>query len=85
METGNQYTIKYHYGGELVREGEEKYINGALVDYFVDPDKICYWDLLVNMKELGYDIEKDVSLLYIDNGAVFRNVCDDKDFVGLAD
>ena len=41
-----QYIIKYHHGGIQLRDEEVKYINWLEVEFTVDPDKLCYWDLL---------------------------------------
>lgn len=66
-----EYTVNHYHGwdrvgGELAREGQVKYVNGRVSKLSVDPDKLAYWDLLGDVKELGYDIKKDVSLSYKD-------------------
>lgn len=62
----DEYIIKYHHGGTLLREGKVTYVDGIVNEFVVDPDKICYWDLLGDMKELGYDVKKNVKMSYID-------------------
>ena len=56
MAAWDDYRINYHYGGTLVREWEIRYDNGAMVEFIVDPDKSYYWDLIGDLKELGYAI-----------------------------
>ena len=52
--------------------------------YFsVDLDKLCRWDLLGDVKELGYDISKNVKLFYVDDEDVLKIICDDETIVGL--
>lgn len=61
MDTYNEYILKYHNGGSLLREGEVKYVNGNVSKFVVGPNKFCYWDLLGDLKELGYSIKKTVN------------------------
>ena len=54
------YIVKYRHGGTLLRLRDAKYVNGSMLEFLVDIDKSCYWDLLGDMKELGYDITKSI-------------------------
>lgn len=40
------------HGGTLVRKWEAKYLDGIIAEFIVDPDKLCYWDLLGDLKDL---------------------------------
>ena len=42
MASCKEYTIKYHHGGSLVKEGKIRYVNGKIDEFAVDPDKLCY-------------------------------------------
>lgn len=80
-----QYTIKYQHGDELVREEETRFINGRVNEFAVDIDKLWHWYLLGDVKELGYDIKKDVRLTYKDGEGVFRSISDKQTIVGLTE
>lgn len=82
-----QYIIKYNHGGTLLREGKMSYTRGKVNEFTVDPDKICYWDwdLLGDVKELGYDIEKSVSMSYIDGVGALLPVCNDQSMLDLVE
>lgn len=54
-----------------------------MVQFSVDPNKLSYWDLLGDVKELGYDIKKDVSLSCTDSVGVLGSICTNQDIVGL--
>ena len=84
MAPFDAYIIKYNYGETLLKEGKVTYVNRAVNEFAVDPDKLCYWDLLGNVKEIGYDIEKDVTLSYIYGEGTIKSVYDDQSMVGLA-
>ena len=58
--------------------------DGTVNEFAIDYDKICYWDLLRDVRELGYDIEKDVSLLYVDGGGTLLPICDDQSMIVLS-
>lgn len=49
----DEYIIKYHHGGTLLREGKVTYVDGIVNEFVVDPDKICYWDLLGGYERVG--------------------------------
>lgn len=66
METWHEYIISYHHGGTLAREGDNDYINGVVCDFAIDSNKLCHWDFLGDVKELGYDNKKNVGLFYKD-------------------
>ena len=57
--------VKYHHGGTLLREREVKYVSELEVDFVVDHDKLCYWDLLGDMQDLGYNAKK-ISFFFVD-------------------
>lgn len=80
-----QYIIRYHNGGTLLKEEGISYINGSEVEVTVDPDKLCYWDLLGDLKEIGYCLEKLLSLFFVDNEGSLRNISDDDSTVALAE
>lgn len=67
MDTYNEYILKYHNGGSLLREGEVKYVNGNVAESAIDLDKVCYWYLLGNLKKFNYDIKKVMDLFYEDD------------------
>lgn len=83
MATWDEFIIKYHLGGSLMRQGEVEYFNGAMSKFYVDPDKLCQWNLLGDVKELEYDIKNDVTLSYVDEEGTLTNIFDDQDIVGL--
>ena len=85
MASCKEYTIKYHHGGSLVREGEIRYANGKINEFAVDPDKLCYWDLLGDLNDLGCDIENNMELLYMDDRRALKTICDDEWTAGLCD
>lgn len=70
------YILKYHHGGELAK-GRTKYITGSVTEFTVDPDKLCYWDVLGDVKELGFDIKKPIELTYVDDLGSLKIVCND--------
>ena len=84
MATSDVYVIRYHHGGTLIRERETSYINGSVAEFVVDPNKICHWDLLEDIKELGCDIEKFVNLFFIDREWILKHICNDEGIVCLA-
>lgn len=85
MANFDEYIIRYYNGGTLIKEAEVSYINGSMVEFAVDPDKICHWDLLGDIKELGYDIEKSIKLFFVDGEGILEYMCDDEGIVCLAD
>lgn len=62
MASSDECIIKYHH------EGKMKYVDGLVVEFTIDPDNICYWDLLGNLKELGYNLKKSLTLFFMDDG-----------------
>ena len=85
MTSWNEHIIKYHHGGELAKEGLFKYQNGSVTEFCIDPDKLCYWDVLGHVKELGYDIKKAVELSFVDDGRTLKVISDDQDIIGLVE
>lgn len=75
--------VKYHYRGTLLRGGEVKFVHRSKMDFSIDPNKICYWDLLEGMKELEYDDGKSLKFFFMDDG-ILTNICDDESIVALA-
>lgn len=84
MATLDAYIVKYYHGEKLVREREVTYVNQAVNEFVVDPDKLCCWYLLEDVKKIAYYIEKDVILLYKDSEGIIKSVCGDQSMVGLA-
>lgn len=85
MASFDEYIIKYHHGGTLLREGKVTYVNGTVNEFAVDLDKICYWDLLRDMKELGFNVKKNVNMSYIDGRRTLLLVCNDQSMLDLID
>ena len=83
MTSLDEYIIKYCHGGTLVKEKDVKYENVVVCKFSVDPNKLFHWDILGDVKELGYDISKDVKLFYVDGKGVLKIICDDETIVGL--
>ena len=46
MSISEEYIVRYHHEGKLEEVGGPEYENGKVDEFGVDPDKICYWDLL---------------------------------------
>lgn len=76
--------IKYHYGGTISRDGELRYVNGQEVDFLVDLDKLCYWDLLADMQDLRYNTLQ-LAFFFVDDAGILKNVCDDETTMALCD
>lgn len=85
MAAEKEYTIKYHHGGTLLKEGEIKYVNGLIDEVTVDLEKTCYWDLLGDLKEVGHDITNSVNLFFIDASGALKVISDDEGIMGLVD
>lgn len=83
MNSSFEYTLKYHHGGGLAMEGVFKYQNGSITEFYVDLDKLCYWDALGDVKELGYAIKKAIELSFVDDGGTLKVISDDQGIVGL--
>ena len=79
------YIVKYHHGGTLLRLRDAKYVNGSVLEFLVDIDKLCYWDLLGEMKELGYDITKSIGFFLRGDGGILMQINDDEGILGLVD
>lgn len=43
MATWKEYFVRYHHGRTLVKERDVSYINGYVVEFVIDPVRICYW------------------------------------------
>lgn len=64
---------------------DAKYVNGSVVEFAVDPDKLCYWDMLGDLKELGYDIQRCFNLFFVDDGRTLKSITNDEGIVSLCD
>ncbi|KAM0947815.1 hypothetical protein DsansV1_C07g0071541 [Dioscorea sansibarensis] len=80
-----EYTIKYHHGKAVVTEGDVTYANGAVIEYVVDLDKLCHWDLLDDVKEIRSDIKKDIRLSYKDDEGTLISISGDRAIPGLTE
>ena len=80
-----EHTVNYHHGGILVRGGEVKYMDGSVAEFAIDPDKLCYWDLLGDLQELGYDIKKFLNLSFTDDGGSLKIIKHDKGILDIVD
>ncbi|GMI82670.1 hypothetical protein HRI_001936300 [Hibiscus trionum] len=49
------YVLRYFYGGIFRTNPKFEYENGTVERFQVDPDRLCLWDILDNVKLLGYD------------------------------
>ncbi|XP_039113802.1 uncharacterized protein LOC120249378 [Dioscorea cayenensis subsp. rotundata] len=85
MTSWDEFIIKYHHGGKLNREIDFEYLNGSVTEFHVDPDKLCYWDVLGDVKEIGCDINNVVELSYIDDDRTLKYIHNDQGIVGLVD
>ncbi|KAK8521576.1 hypothetical protein V6N12_031470 [Hibiscus sabdariffa] len=63
------FVLKYFHSGKFVSSPKFDYVNYKSEKFQVDPDKLCYWDIVGNMKELGYD--NDAWLYFRVPGDVF--------------
>lgn len=61
-----------------MREEEVRYVNRVVTEFVVDLDKLCDWDLLGDVKKLGYDIKKDARLSYKDDNEILRSIYNDQ-------
>ena len=43
-----------------------------MTNFAVDPDRLCYWDVLGDAKDLGYDIKRTVELSYVDERGTLK-------------
>ena len=62
-------TTRYHHGGQFLRMGRRgtvRYINGTVIEFDDDIDRLCYWGLLGTIKFLGYDISKSTKVYYLE-------------------
>ncbi|KAL4317957.1 hypothetical protein GQ457_18G005760 [Hibiscus cannabinus] len=48
------YVLRYFHGGICKTNPKFEYENGMMERFQVDPDKLCLWDILDNVKLLGY-------------------------------
>ncbi|KAK8976045.1 hypothetical protein V6N11_025544 [Hibiscus sabdariffa] len=48
------YVLRYFHGGIFKTSLKFEYENGMMERFQVDPDKLCLWDILDNVKLLGY-------------------------------
>ncbi|KAK8594042.1 hypothetical protein V6N12_046113 [Hibiscus sabdariffa] len=51
----NLFVLKYFHGGKFVSSPRFDYVDYKTEKFQVDFDRLCYWDIVGNMKELGYD------------------------------
>ncbi|KAK9029955.1 hypothetical protein V6N11_031394 [Hibiscus sabdariffa] len=49
------FVLKYFHSGKFVSSPKFNYVNYKTEKFQVDLDRLCYWDIVGNMKELGYD------------------------------
>ncbi|KAK8605627.1 hypothetical protein V6N13_102403 [Hibiscus sabdariffa] len=49
------FVLKYFHSEKFVSSPKFDYVNYKTEKFQVDPDRLCYWDIVGNMKELGYD------------------------------
>ncbi|KAK9038834.1 hypothetical protein V6N11_023682 [Hibiscus sabdariffa] len=63
------FVLKYFHSGKFVSSPKFDYVNYKTEKFQVDPDRLCYWDIVGNMKELGYD--NDAWLYFRVPGVVF--------------
>lgn len=82
MDYQGEFTIKYHHGGSPIKG---RYCSGRMDEFCVNPDKLCQWDLLKDLKELGHDITKSMDFYYKDSEGSFKLICDDGGIIGLVD
>lgn len=69
-----EHIVRYQHGGTLVREGMPQY-NGRKIDAFgVDPDKLCYWDLLGDLQVLGYNVSATIDLFFVDDSGTLKQI-----------
>ena len=80
-----EHIVKYHHGGSLVKGGKVKYMDGSIAEFAVDPDKLCYWDLLGDLQELGYEVEKSLNLFFVDALGSLKIIKDDEGILALVD
>lgn len=64
--------------------GSPKYVNGKIDEFGVDPDKICYLDLVGDIQVLGYDINKTINLFHVNGDGTLNQIYDDSGVVGLS-
>ncbi|GMJ06008.1 hypothetical protein HRI_004270000 [Hibiscus trionum] len=48
------HVLRYFHGGRFQTNPRFEYVNGAIENFQVDPDKLCLWDILDNVELLGY-------------------------------
>lgn len=85
MTSWFEFIIKYNHGGQLAREGHFEYLNGSMTEFSVDLDKLYYWDMLGDVKKLGYDVQNVVELSYMDDDRTLKKICNDEGIVDLVD
>ena len=66
-----------------------RYINGTVIEFDEDVDRLCYWGLLGIVKFLGYDLSKSTKLYYLKARKTMtcglKLIGNDIDVLGLAD
>ncbi|GMJ02050.1 hypothetical protein HRI_003874200 [Hibiscus trionum] len=54
-ETSNVFVLQYYHGGKFVTSPKFAYIGGSCEKLQIDPDTLCYWDIICNAKDFGYE------------------------------
>ncbi|XP_058217631.1 uncharacterized protein LOC131328749 [Rhododendron vialii] len=49
-------TLNTCVGGKVVRGSQSKYLNGVIAEIKVDPDSFTFYELMVNIRQMGYGI-----------------------------
>lgn len=84
MAIFDEYNMKHHHGETLGREWLIRFVDGPVVEFSVDPYKIYWWDLLEDMKELGYSVKNDVNRFFYGRRGNIKLISNDKDIISLA-
>ncbi|KAG5529494.1 hypothetical protein RHGRI_030026 [Rhododendron griersonianum] len=49
-------TLNIRVGGKVVRRSQSKYLNGVIAEMKVDPDSFTFYELVDNIRQMGYGI-----------------------------
>ena len=60
-------------------------MDGSIAEFAVNPNKLCYWDLLGDLQELGYEVEKLLNLFLVDDWGSLKIIKDDEGILALVD
>lgn len=66
MSGNEEYIVRYHHGGKLIREGGPIYENRKVESFSMDSNKICLWHLLGDVQLLCCDVNTTLKLLFVD-------------------